>query len=91
MQEVIRSRLCRESPLTPWTVDTLAASPGDGVFHPRGLPHGECGVRGSAPRSGGSVRRRVGSEDDQDDFLLCALVAGAEVRKERPSMRKVMQ
>jgi hypothetical protein len=65
--------------------------PGDGVFHPRGLPHGECGVRGRAPRSGGSVRRRVGSEDAQDDFLLCVLVVGAAVRKEGPSMRKIMQ
>ena len=43
------SRLCRESPLTAWRAVTLEAVVGEEFFHPRRLPHGECGVWGSAP------------------------------------------
>ena len=49
-------RLCRESPLTPWRGDTLAAAPGMGFNHPRRLPRGECGVWGRAPRCSNSHR-----------------------------------
>src|SRR5258706_1379558 len=49
MREVLRSRLCRESPLTPWqSADTLGSWWG-WPLHPHRLPHGECGVWGSAP------------------------------------------
>ena len=56
-------RLCRESPLTPWRADTLMAAPGMGFCHPRRLPHGECGVWGSAPGSAKGVLPRATSTE----------------------------
>src|ERR1700737_847962 len=57
MREVLLSRLCRESPLTPGrSLHTLGQLVGM-AFHPHRLPHGECGVWGSAP--GRTVSRAV--------------------------------
>ena len=46
----VHSRLCRESPLTPAQMVTLGVAGYDGFWRHARLPHGECGVRGGAPK-----------------------------------------
>ena len=80
-------RLCRESPLTPWTADMLPATAGDeGFCHPRRLPHGECGVRGSAPRFGGSVHCLAGGKGDHEGFLLLRASASGSTKSQAAQM-----
>ena len=53
-----RPRLCRESPLSSCPLLNTPGCAGGGCKHPPGLPHGEWGVWGTAPRFTG--RRPAG-------------------------------
>ena len=58
MRAVPRSRLCRESPLTPGQAPHTRGSRWGWHLHPHRLPHGECGVWGGAPGGRANMRLR---------------------------------
>lgn len=94
MRRVYR-RVYAAKALDPLEGGYARGSAGDGFYHPRRLPHGECGVWGGASGfyGGGAGYFETGLAGfaDFDALLVCGGGGSCGVRRDGPSMRMVMQ